>query len=544
MWVALCLSPPLRELNIYNIFSRQEPSALHRSPNSKSPRSPAGVSPNATSSRVDSGANSPSHDIYGTGRNHRPDQNPDDDFDPNEESDEIFLTGTGYWQADDMKNHRTSQHGASGTHLGGTMRSSQHLPPGHDHLDTSTVNIGGDQWQRQRDAGQVELDEFELIERQLENSALTNTLGAVNKSLASSNNFSTNHAAAARPAAVKSNTDDWSDAYEHDAFAKTKNMQREGTQPNRSSFANSNVISSTSKSNFATHNFGESDLEDGQGDDDEQYAEDFSAEEDQDEVDRSPNGSGVAAYLEQVSPQQRTLEQERAERRQQDHSRSQDAAATSRDSAARASRPSYSNYWDDAAEAEDEDEYPQQGNHNHERHVSSAAPERQAPAIRNTESPSWGRSTQPVGNSIESDGASEQDDTRSGPLSSRTLEANKVARMSNSALRKISSRTAALHSQAPPSRVERPTLADDTNSARDGFSDAEESTTKNVQYTRPTPVRRGLASTHAGPAPAAKPRSSSTGGRLRPGAVTAADASQANLTGKAQELEKELETYR
>lgn len=521
---------------------------MHRSPNSKSPRSPAGVSPNATSSRVDSGGNSPSHDIYGSGLKHRPDPNPNEDFDPNEESDEIFLTGTGYWQADDMKSHRTSQHGISGAHLGGTRRSSQHQS-GHDHLDSSTVNIGGEQWQQQRDAGQEELDEFELIERQLENSALTNTFGAVNKSLASSRNFSANHTAyqpAARPAAVKSNTDVWSDAYEHDAFAKTKNMQREGTQPNRASFVNTNTFNSTSKSHFATSNFGESNPEDGQGDDDEQYAEDFSGEEDQNEADGSPNGGGaarrsVAAYLEQVSPQQRTLEQERAERKQQEHSRSQDAAVAiavaSRDNAARASRPSYSNYWDDAAEAEDE--YLKQDNH-----VSGGALERPAPAIRNTESPSWGRSTQPVGNSLESDGASEQDDSRSGPLSSRTLEANKVARMSNSALRKISSRTAALHSQAPPSKVERPTLADDTNSARDGFSDAEESTAKNVQYTRPTPVRRGLASTHAGPTPTAKPRSSSTGGRLRPGAVAAADAAQTNLTGKAQELEKELETYR
>lgn len=416
-----------------------------------------------------------------------------------------------------------------------------------DVLDSSTINIGGEQWQQQHAAGQEELDEFELIERQLENSSLANTLGVVNKSLAHSSHFVSNQANIAntisRPAVVKHSTDDWSDAYEHDSFAKTKNTQREGTQPKPSGYTYQPETSSRA------------DMES----EEDEYAEDFNGSDDEDALiyrndlhKNSTSESGVrqsvSDYIHSTSPPRRGNNTHEHDKNEQEHQDSEE------DRPKPSSRPSYSTHWGNASDSLTQD--------NIDSNADTHARQNSAPAMRATESPSWGRSTQPVGHSFsENEGVgSEQDDSRGG---SRGAEGAKMARMSNSALRKISSRTAALHGQGhtPVSRLERPTLADDTSksNAGDAFSDAEDDDVppQGVIYTRPTPVRRSLASTHSGPAAVgagaskggAKPRSSSTGGRLRPGAVgagtaTGLDASHAALSEKAQALEQELQTYR
>ena len=469
-----------------------------------------------------------------------------DEDDSGEEGDDIFLSGTAYWQADDMKsNLKTS-----------TMRVS-HGKGISDPLDSSTINIGGEQWQQQRAEGQEELDEFELIERQLENSSLANTFGAVNKSLANSTHFHSSQANSvvqSRPEAVKPKVDDWSDAYEHDSFAKTKNNQREGTQPQHSSHSYK-----TDFNDYHERANADKDSED------EQYAEDFSGSDDDDVHFRAHEHNSThristqdstvrlsaSDYIHSTSPPRRNLHvQEKEQEQEQDFEE-----RSSKPSA----RPSYSKHWDGRSDSPIED----QADIYEDTRAEEAKIHTAAPAMRATESPSWGRSTQPVRHSFsENEGAgSEQDDSRGGfGSTSRAAEGAKMARMSNSALRKISSRTAALHGQGqtPVSRLERPTLADDTqrNSDRNAFSDPEDEETapQEVIYTRPTPVRRasGPAATvgvgaGAGRGAAAKPRSSSTGGRLRPGAMSAAGTAPGNfgdLSEKAQALEQELQTYR
>ncbi len=532
------------------ICSRKEPSALHRSPRSPSSASPS-PSPNAGSNDINNGNGRSVHNRTDL---HDVQQRLHDEADSGEEEEgeDIFLSGTGYWQADEMKSTQKNTHRA-------TMDSTVHASHGKgvvDALDSSTINIGGEQWQQQRAEGQEELDEFELIERQLENSSLANTFGAVNKSLANSSHFHSsqaNSATLSRPEPVKQKVDDWSDAYEHDDFAKTKNNQREGTQLQYSS----HVYHKTDSNNYYGGGDADKDSED------EQYAEDFSGSDDEVAQFRSqePHSShristnentvrqSVSDYIHSTSPPR------------QNHQEQEPGHDFEERSSKPSARPSYSKHWDGRPDSptEDQEERDSYGDTRTEETRLHAA----APTMRATESPSWGRSTQPVRHSFsENEGAgSEQDDSRSGfaSTSSRTAEGAKMARMSNSALRKISSRTAALHGQGqtPVSRMERPTLADDAqrNDGRDAFSDPEEEETaqQEVIYTRPTPVRRasGPAATlgvGAGTAKGAtKPRSSSTGGRLRPGAMTAAGTASGGvdaLSEKAQALEQELQTYR
>lgn len=172
---------------------------------------------------------------------------------------------------------------------------------------------------------------------------------------------------------------------------------------------------------------------------------------------------------------------------------------------------------------------------------------------RTADSPSWGRVTQPADTSFDSDSEYPPDSvlssSRGASLSATTTPG---ARMSESTLRKISSRTAALHHNTRPT-IERPTLADDTMGSIDAHVSeysAGASTIRPGSVSRPLSTQRRLANTLAGSTPhGANNRSRSAGrGSPRTGGTVATAAEFTKdmhvLEAKAKELEDEIQAYR
>jgi hypothetical protein len=160
------------------------------------------------------------------------------------------------------------------------------------------------------------------------------------------------------------------------------------------------------------------------------------------------------------------------------------------------------------------------------------------PANRVSASPSWGRVTQPVESSFDSDA----DYPHSGAVSRGA--AHTMGRMSDSTLRKISTRAAALQ-QTTRSTLERPTLADDTHGDLDAASYGS-APVRPGSVTRPMSAQRRLANTQAA-APQGRSRSAGRGaGRGAGHSPTAAEFTKDLhvLDEKARELETEIQTYR
>jgi hypothetical protein len=160
------------------------------------------------------------------------------------------------------------------------------------------------------------------------------------------------------------------------------------------------------------------------------------------------------------------------------------------------------------------------------------------PANRVSASPSWGRVTQPVESSFDS----ETDYPHSGTVGRSA--ALTMGRMSDSTLRKISTRAAALQQNTRPT-LERPALADDTRGDLDAASYGS-APVRPGSVTRPMSTQRRLANTQAA-APQGRSRSAGRGaGRGAGHSPTAAEFTKDLhvLDEKARELETEIQTYR
>lgn len=415
---------------------------------------------------------------------------------------------------------------APGAHSGGNPQQQQNrnsyarASQQHDTLDQSTINIAGPQWQQQRNAVQNELDEFEQIEKHLENSTSYNP-SAVRGSMQTSQQLNSRPATqqpARSAGGAHGNTmhsedsygGDWDDAYEHEPFDSTKKSFGLNTI---TSYALDESVDSGGEAQYSEHGYDRLEEQPVQRSTRPVANTDDFPSSDQDDMHDALNNQRTRVLNETAT----------------------------RSSATRPSQ-------------EHESEY----NYNRERSVSpnAGASARiggvsQASAARPSESPSWGRVTQPSGESYASHDYNPPPMERSNSSEQRE-QAMKGARMSNSALKKISSRTAALHHQPAQHRVERPALADDTNAqtfSRDEEYSEQDEPVRDVVYTRPVSAQRRLASTHSAGAVAAgtaKPRSGSAGGRLsnRGSGADSAAKSQDILSEKARDLEAELETYR
>lgn len=402
-------------------------------------------------------------------------------------------------------------------------------------MDQSTISIAGNQWQQQRNAVQNELEEFELIEKQLENSSTFNpsaTRASVQSSAQFNNRAHTQHDARSDLAGTRNSTmrneerdaeeedeyrGDWDDAYEHEEQFETagkstsKSFGLNSTNPYALDESIDSASNGTEHTAGAEKSFGRSQLTEGIRSTRPMAQKEDSMSSDVDDTDftSTDRRSAPATGSEAVRPN--VIQPNRGDGRHQERSVSPNAGASAR-----------------------------VGSSN----TNLASDPRAA------ESPSWGRVTRPSHDSFSEQApydysqASDQRDTM------------KVARMSNSALKKISSRTAALHNPPASHRVDRPSLADDANlHAPEEYSEQDEVPSREVVYTRPVSAQRRLANTHSGGSAtgvAAKPRSGSAGGRLAQrgngaggGAVgDSSNQSQAALNEKARDLAAELETYR
>lgn len=432
---------------------------------------------------------------------------------------DVFLSGSAYWQGDVTQQH------------GNRPVIAPHRRSGYDILDNSTISIAGNQWQQQCNAVQNELDEFEQIEKQLE---ISNTSTLVRDSQSTNNHFNNNHNAAAQNLQHKTQPDplqstvrgeeegnyggDWDDAYEHEQFETTDKSLSFGLHTTTSYAPDKSADSSNLGQTYEERESGMYDhsIRNQQKQPD---TEDFMSS-DLDDT-RASRGSFTATGGRAVRPN--VVQSNRSEDVSRERSESPNAGASAR--------------------------------------VGSQAG---TAAARASESPSWGRVTRPSedfyaasdeGQAQERSHSSEQQQHRQRDQ----RESMKVARMSNSALKKISSRTAALHNPPAQHRVARPTLADDTNVrasreevVEEEYSEQEEPA-RDVVYTRPVSTQRLLSNTHSTTAGNAsnttsRPRSGSAGGRLASrrggGAGATSSHSQSALSEKARDLAAELETYR
>jgi hypothetical protein len=350
--------------------------------------------------------------------------------------------------------------------------------------DYSTVSIAGDHWRQQQRSAVDELQEFELIEQQLEysNGFKPNASTSITHSTAT--NSHRGPGTKLDDSHVTEESEGWDEAYD----VERSTSRGAASRPQPAPISKPQTVA-------------------------EQYDEDFEVEETYDRT-----------YTNTMQGYEREYAQDDSNEYDVEYNDfgSPDVVAPA-PSAAR----------------------PRSGSPNSGASARPSANSAQ-PVARASESPSWGRTTQPVENSYNSG-----DDHSDGPLSAvshgSSSALGRTARMSESTLRKISTRTAALHQSTRPT-LERPVLADDTSGATED-ADSQDAPARGVVYTRPLSTQRRLANTLAAPSSAnqAKARSGSAGRSTqapRGAAGASTSASDYMLSDKARELEAELQTYR
>lgn len=399
-----------------------------------------------------------------------------------------------------------------------------------DHLEETTATVTAEQWKRQQQANYHELLEFEQIERQVEmgsSLALTTSRGLSAPIIAQRPKP---HVPVDRSQESVESDGGWGDAQEYGSQERAVVPEQQGWGHSARP-ASAPVYTASTAAAGAEEDFG-----------------------DDDHMSESYNQTMPHSYGDYSGKHARVVDDMEAEDYGEDEewARSPSVGVLATKSAAgRSSSPNAGSTARLGAQ-----------------HAGTTS-------LRTAESPSWGRVTQPVQNSFDS----EQDDPPRDPRSSSSAygqppappsstvnssSSQSTVRMSESTLRKISSRTAALQQSHRPT-LERPVLADDTSGDRHnsnnnngydhgGGSGAWERDNNAPAAVRPAPVsrplsaQRRLANTMTAAAPPNRARSAGRGsgaaGRGAGRTTTAAEFTQDILEEKARELEEEIQTYR
>ena len=410
------------------------------------------------------------------------------------------------------------------------------------YTEQSTVNITGEEWKQQQSAAADELQEFELIEKQLESSSIlraTPTLSGFTDVPRDGSSFNKSRQQQDRPVVMESlresvESDGWDDAYKLDNYTSATTQLKTTTTSYNTTNMNNNTTRSTEEENEVSEI--------------DEYGYTY-----RDFIDHNHDGADSDQDLNFGNTMKTSGSYWKAPA-----TRPSLSATTTSTAAAGSGAADMEHEDSDYDDRIDRSPSPNSGATTR-LPSSSAFDLRSTARLSSSESPSWGRVTQPDTDTFDEDTQDVEYSTADAPRSSTSgvshesdfTSTTRARRMSDSALRKISSRTAALH-QGTQSRIERPILADDTNTTQrqpqaTSVSTGERSEiSKEVIHTRPLSMQQRLAST-TNSAIGGKQRSNSVGGRLSrtpASQQSEGELTQAALVEKAKELETELQTYR